>query len=148
MRAPEILETCVYAEDLVAAEGFYRDVLGLAPIARVEGRHVFFRCGARVFLVFNPATTGDASSPVPAHGCRGPGHAAFAIPDRELPRWREHLERSGVTVERELSWPRGGRSLYFRDPAGNSIELATPEVWGIHESEIFAPKEEGGRRKR
>jgi catechol 2,3-dioxygenase-like lactoylglutathione lyase family enzyme len=54
MHAREILEACVYADDLAAAERFYAGVLGMEVIARVEGRHVFFRCGGRVFLVFNP----------------------------------------------------------------------------------------------
>lgn len=25
----------------------------------------------------------------------------------------------------------GGRSLYFSDPAGNSVELTTPQLWNI-----------------
>jgi catechol 2,3-dioxygenase-like lactoylglutathione lyase family enzyme len=137
MRARELLEASVYADDLEAAERFYRDVLGLTLIAKAEGRHVFFRCGARVFLVFNPDATLVPSSPVPPHGGRGPGHAAFAVPLDELPRWRQHLDRCGVPVEREVTWPRGGRSLYVRDPAGNSIELATPVIWSIEEAEVF-----------
>src|SRR5438105_1039171 len=52
-----ILETCVYARDLEAAERFYTTVLGLEVIARMPGRHVFFRCGRGVFLVFNPDKT-------------------------------------------------------------------------------------------
>jgi hypothetical protein len=47
---------------------------------------------------------------------------------------RVHLRRRqshGVTVEKEVEWPRGGKSLYFRDPAGNSVELVTPGVWGL-----------------
>ena len=131
-RAREILETSVYADDLDAAERFYRDVLGLEVITRVEGRHVFFRCGARVFLVFDPARTMEPGL-LPPHGARGPGHVAFAASEAELPSWIERLAEHGVEVETDFAWPRGGRSLYFRDPAGNSIELATPRIWGIEE---------------
>jgi catechol 2,3-dioxygenase-like lactoylglutathione lyase family enzyme len=54
MRAGEILEACVYADDREAAERFYTAVLRMEVITRVEGRHVFFRCGGRVFLTFKP----------------------------------------------------------------------------------------------
>ena len=36
-----------------------------------------------------------------------------------------------VPIELETDWPRGGHSLYFRDPAGNSVELITPGLWGL-----------------
>ncbi|HWK89353.1 MAG TPA: VOC family protein [Longimicrobium sp.] len=134
MRAREILEACLYAPDLEAAERFYAEVLGLEVITRVPGRHVFFRCGARVFLVFDPEKTRPGSH-VPGHGATGPGHVCFAAREDELPAWRAHLAAHGVAVETEHAWPGGGRSLYFRDPAGNSIELGTPSIWGISEAE-------------
>lgn len=129
-----VLETCVYASDLEAVERFYGAVLGLEVFARQAGRHVFFRCGKGVFLVFDPdATIGATPSHVPTHGSRGPGHMAFAVQEGELEAWRARLERGGVSIETEVSWPQGGRSLYVRDPAGNSIEFATPRIWGIPE---------------
>jgi len=137
MRAREILETCVYADDLEAAERFYTEVLGLARITAVPGRHVFFRCGGRVFLVFNPGKTSVAGGPVPGHGAHGPGHACFAATADELERWREHLRGNGVEIEAEVEWPGGGKSIYFRDPAGNSIELGTPAIWGIEDEDAF-----------
>jgi catechol 2,3-dioxygenase-like lactoylglutathione lyase family enzyme len=132
MRAREVLETALYARDLDAAEAFYGGVLGLERIVRVEGRHVFFRCGGRVVLVFHPDAA-RANTEIPPHGAEGPGHLAFAARDDELPAWRAHLARHGVEVEAEWEWPRGGRSLYFRDPAGNSLELASPRIWGLAE---------------
>ena len=138
-----VLETCLYATDLAAAERFYADVIGLEAFARVDGRHVFFRCGAGVFLVFNPDVTvraagGSRGTAVPPHGARGAGHAAFAVSAAELPRWRTLLAERDVAIEAEIAWPSGGHSLYVRDPAGNSIELATPAVWGNDESEVSA----------
>jgi catechol 2,3-dioxygenase-like lactoylglutathione lyase family enzyme len=126
-----VVETGVYADDLDRAEGFYRDVLGLEVIGRDPGRHVFFRVGRdSVLLVFNPAATrkGDV---LPAHGATGPGHFSLGIGADELPAWRERLAEHGVPVEKEVPWPRGGRSLYFRDPAGNLVELLTPGLWGL-----------------
>jgi catechol 2,3-dioxygenase-like lactoylglutathione lyase family enzyme len=126
-----LVETAVYVDDLDRAEVFYRDVLGLTPLGREGNRHVFFRVGdADVLLLFNAAETlkGDH---LPAHGAAGPGHFALGIPAGSLDEWRRTLSGMGVSVEQEVEWPRGGRSLYFRDPAGNSVELITPGLWGL-----------------
>ena len=134
MRANRVLETCLYVDDLAAAEEFYTRVFGLSLISRVAGRHVFFRCGDGVFLLFNPEKTSQAESSgmgVPTHGARGPGHVAFAMQPEEIEAWREHLRHNNVAIEKEITWPGGGYSLYFRDPAGNSVELATPQTWGL-----------------
>lgn len=137
MRPLDILESCLYAEDLERASRFYERVLGLVPFSRVEGRHTFFRCGGRVFLLFDPSRTAEAGGDVPPHGARGPGHVAFGVPAEELDGWRERLREHAVEVEAEVDWPGGGRSLYLRDPAGNSVELAVPGIWRIDEGEFF-----------
>ncbi len=136
MQLRGVLETCLYALDLDAAEAFYTGKLGLPVLQRETGRHVFFRCGDGVFLIFNPSVTSTVAAQshgpsAPPHGARGPGHAAFRIHPDEIPGWRERLQNSGVPIEAEIVWPNGGHSLYFRDPAGNSLELATPTLWGL-----------------
>ena len=128
MRAERILETCIYVDDLDAAEDFYRRVLGLERIARDPQRHVFFRCGQGMLLIFNPALT-TADGKAPPHGAHGPGHLTFAMATAAAGDWRAWLHEQRVPIEREVSWPNGGLSLYFRDPAGNSLELATPQLW-------------------
>jgi catechol 2,3-dioxygenase-like lactoylglutathione lyase family enzyme len=129
MKVKRVLETCLYVDDLEKAEGFYRRVFGLELYAKVEGRHVFFRCGNSMVLLFNPVRTSQPSGPVPAHGSHGAGHAAFAMSPDEIAGWREHLLQEGVAIEKEIAWPSGGYSIYLRDPAGNSVELATPQTW-------------------
>lgn len=133
VRIDRVLETSLYASDLDAARTFYRDTLGLEPFLEQPGRHIFFRCGPAMLLVFDPdatARTGDDDLAVP-HGARGPGHVAFAIDEAQIPQWRDRLLEAGIAIEAEVEWPRGGRSIYVRDPAGNSIELATPSLWGL-----------------
>lgn len=131
MRVDQVLETCLYVDDLKAAETFYTSVLGLEVFSRVEGRHIFFRCGQSVFLLFNPVVTAEADSDVPTHGAHGPGHVSFAMQPDEISAWRTVLDDHDVSIETEISWPSGGYSLYFRDPAGNSVELATAQTWGV-----------------
>jgi catechol 2,3-dioxygenase-like lactoylglutathione lyase family enzyme len=130
-----ILETSLYAADLDAAERFYGEVLGLERVVRAGDRHVFFRCDRAMLLVFNPAESckppADGALPVPAHGARGPGHVAFAATAAELDRLRALLAAAGVALEADFAWPGGGRSIYVRDPAGNSVEFAEPSIWGF-----------------
>ena len=131
MKPRRLLETSLYADDLDAAERFYAGILGLEVIGRVAGRHVFFRCGDAVLLVFDPASTSAAGGQLPSHGARGAGHAAFAASAEELVQWREHLSAHGVVIEHEAQWPGGSHSFYVRDPAGNSIEFAEPALWKL-----------------
>ncbi len=126
LRARRVLESCLYVDDLPRAARFYQKVLGLEPISQLPGRHAFFRCGDGVVLLFDPRATADPDGAVPAHGAHGPGHLAFAAAEGELAGWRRQLAEHGVAVEAEVDWPQGGHSLYFRDPAGNSLELPTP----------------------
>ena len=133
MQPKAILETALYAPDLDAAKAFYGETLGLPVIAEVAGRHVFFRVGAGVLLIFDPEATEVPSHnpalPVPVHGARGPGHLCFAATRAEIAAWRERLAAAGVVAEAEFDWPNGARSLYVRDPAGNSVEFAEARLW-------------------
>ncbi len=131
MRARQIFEACLYAEDLEAAAAFYQRVLGLEIVSLSAGRGFALRCGDGVVLIFNPQRTRINDMNVPVHGCTGAGHLAFLAQEHELPGWRAHLQQCGVPIEREVRWPEGGTSLYFRDPAGNSLELAPPTLWGF-----------------
>lgn len=133
LTAGRVLETCLYVDDLDKAEDFYTRVLGLKSFARAAGRHVFFRCGDGVFLLFNPKATEQAveEPDIPPHGAHGEGHVAFRMTESEIDAWREKLRAEGVAIEQEYTWPTGGFSIYFRDPAGNCLELATPKTWGL-----------------
>ena len=131
MKIKAVVETALYVDDLQATEAFYGTILGLRVIGKEPGRHVFFQVGdASVLLAFLAEATrkGDL---LPAHGATGPGHFALGIEAEALDAWRKLLHGHGVSIEKEVEWPRGGKSLYFRDPAGNSVELVTPGVWGL-----------------
>jgi catechol 2,3-dioxygenase-like lactoylglutathione lyase family enzyme len=121
---------------------FYGEVLGLPVVSRVEGRFVFMRCGPGMLLVFDPGATLDPAGTLPPHGTEGPAHVALAVAPGDLDAWRQHLEAAGVAVEHEATWGEddageddaggaAGRSLYVRDPAGHSVELAPAAIWPL-----------------
>jgi catechol 2,3-dioxygenase-like lactoylglutathione lyase family enzyme len=132
-----ILETALYAPNLDETAAFYEQVLGLERFAEAEGRHVFFRAEGQVLLLFNPEATRvppapDARLAVPPHGAQGPGHVCFVAATRaDIEGWVAHLQNHRVEIESVVDWPQGGRSIYFRDPAGNSLEFAEPRIWGL-----------------
>ena len=70
---------------------------------------------------------------MPPHGATGAGHLCFAADAEEISRWRSLLEASGIAIEADFEWPQGGRSIYFRDPSGNSLEFAERRLWGTEE---------------
>jgi catechol 2,3-dioxygenase-like lactoylglutathione lyase family enzyme len=129
-----LLETVLYAQDLHRARAFYAGVLGLDCVQEDKDRHVFFRCGAQMLLIFHPkekVRQRDGGLPVPPHGAYGEGHVCFRATASELDGWRSHFHNSGIAVEADFEWPGGGRSIYIRDPAGNSVEFAEPRIWGL-----------------
>lgn len=133
MRAGPVLETVLYAEDLAAAREFYASVLGLEEYRFAASRFAFFRCGQQMLLIFDPRATRTQSEGPPPHGTIGAGHVCFRASRQDIEAWQEHLMRAGVVIEKLIDWPEGGRSLYFRDPAGNSVEFAEPRIWGLPE---------------
>ncbi|MEM8652369.1 MAG: VOC family protein [Pseudomonadota bacterium] len=131
---PAILETALYVDDLEAAERFYSEILGFEVILRDKDRHVFFKLNGSVLLIFNPEVTkvpASAGIDVPVHGTTGQGHVCFTATDEELDMWKKKLEAKGIEIEREIEWFDGVRSIYFRDPSGNSLEFAQPKLWGF-----------------
>ncbi len=128
-----ILEASIYVDDLDSAERFYGDLLGLERIIRLDGRHVFFRCGGGVLLAFIAEASRTPpppdALPVPPHGADGPGHVCFAVAAEDIDPLLAALGGQGVEVEFDFRWPHGPRSVYVRDPSGNSVEFAEPNLW-------------------
>ena len=136
LRVRGVIETTMCCRDLGAAEAFYTEILGLEVFAKDEGRHLFFRCGNGMLLLFNPDDTTDRVTMVggarmPLHGTTGAGHIAFRADEGEIESWKQRLGEHDVDIESEIIWPEGGRSIFFRDPAGNCLEFTTPVTWGL-----------------
>jgi catechol 2,3-dioxygenase-like lactoylglutathione lyase family enzyme len=127
---PSIHETVLYAEDLVGATAFYAEVVGLRPVLGPTATLAALRLeGGGLLLLFDPAEAAVEGRDVPSHGARGPGHVAFSVDDAGLAAILGRCREQQIGIERELTWPRGGRSVYVRDPAGNSVEFIVGEIW-------------------
>lgn len=131
-----VLETALYVDDLERACRFYEDVLGLTPLF-VDNRLVAYDVGRRsVLLIFKRGSSLEPQKlpggTIPPHDGAGPLHFAFAVSTEDLGLWEERLKDHGVEIEARADWPRGGRSIYFRDPDGHAVELATPGLWATY----------------
>jgi len=135
LRVSRVLETALYVDDVARSVRFYADVLALRLLGEAERVATFDAGSATILLLFRRggsiAGVATDGGMIPPHDGAGPTHIAFAISVADLDAWRTRLGSLGVAIESEVSWPRGGRSLYLRDPDGHSVELATPGVWEV-----------------
>lgn len=132
-RIRRVVETALYVDDMARAVAFYRDALGLRAMSEGERLSTFDAGEGTVLLLFRRgATTAGLDFPggrIPPHDGSGPAHFAFGIAVEDFEPWEARLAAAGVEIESRARWTRGGRSLYFRDPDGHSVELVTPGTW-------------------
>jgi catechol 2,3-dioxygenase-like lactoylglutathione lyase family enzyme len=128
-----VLETAIYVDDMDRAKRFYVNVMGLKPMFEDSRLAAYDAGGRSILLVFrrggsvNPATLPGGM--IPGHDGSGPLHFAFAVDADQLDAWEKHLNDRGIEIESRVDWSRGGKSIYFRDPDGHVLELATPGLW-------------------
>ena len=128
-----LLESALYTDDMVRAVDFFGRVLGLAPLVSTDRLTAFDAGAGGVLLIFprggaTADVTTDAGT-IPGHDGAGKLHMAFSIAAEDYDAWRTYLTLADVVIRAEMTWPRGGRSLYFEDPDGHMLELATPGLW-------------------
>lgn len=130
-----VLETSLYVQDLERSRLFYTGLFQLRVLLQDERFCALDLCGHQVLLLFQkgplaPVVTRGGT--IPGHGGDGSLHVAFAIGRDDLDPWERRLQQDRIEVESRVQWSRGGRSIYFRDPDGNLLELATPGVWATY----------------
>lgn len=131
-----VLETALYVDDPERSAQYYKTVFGFEPIAgdsrlwalSVEDRQVLLLIKKGSSTQPHPSAGGI----IPGSDSRGTSHLTFSIPAAELAAWERWLADHGVALESKVTWERGGTSLYFRDPDGHLLELATPGTWAIY----------------
>ncbi|ETR75010.1 glyoxalase [Afipia sp. P52-10] len=135
-RLERVIETAIYVDDLARAAAFYETVMELPLLASDSRFRAYDVGGQSVFLVFKRgATLEEVHLPggsIPPHDGHGPLHLAFGIAVEELPAWERRLADNGIAIEARTDWPRGGKSIYFRDPDNHVLELATRGIWATY----------------
>jgi len=125
----KIKETCLYVKDLEGAKKFYEDVLHLKRISYLPGKHLFFRVGGSVLLIFNPEDSKLKTSP-PAHFGGGRQHFAFEVKEQEYLTAKQEILSKGISITDEVTWKSGQKSFYFNDPEGNVLEVVPDSgIW-------------------
>jgi catechol 2,3-dioxygenase-like lactoylglutathione lyase family enzyme len=125
-----VLETSLYhdAGGREAIERFYGDLLGLPAVSGWPDG-VAFRVGSGVLLLFDRERLAERGGPIADHGTSGPGHVCLLADADGYERWRERLAAAGVEIVHDSDWGGGARSFYFKDPAGNLLEIADRDLW-------------------
>jgi catechol 2,3-dioxygenase-like lactoylglutathione lyase family enzyme len=136
VKLDRVIETCLYVDDLDRAARFYEQVLGLAVLTSDARFRAYDVGGQSVLLLFHRGSTLETvrmpGGTIPPHDGHGPLHMAFAVGVDALPQWEQRLAAQGIAIEGRTTWSRGGHSIYFRDPDGHLLELATPGLWAIY----------------
>lgn len=131
-----VVESALYVADINRAAVFYRDVLGLELMSQDERFAAFSVAGQQVLLLFKRGASMEpmtiSGGIIPPHDGSGTTHIGFAVAASNLNEWERRLAECQVTIESRMTWPRGGISLYFRDPDGHLLELLSPGVWTIY----------------
>ncbi len=129
-----VLETALVVEDVALAARFYRQLFGFDVLAQSDRLCSLNVKPAQVLLLFQRGGSLDdirlPGGVLPGGmDAQGRSHMAFAIDAEHLESWRQWLKKNAVSIESTVRWERGGTSLFFRDPDGNLLELATRGVW-------------------
>jgi len=131
-----VLETSLYVDDLARSIGFYQRIFGLDALMADDRFCALNVSSQQVLLLFvKHATTEPIATPggiIPPHDGEGRMHLAFTIAKEDEAAWTEHLKAADIAIESRVAWPRGGFSLYFRDPDGHLLELVSPGCWEIY----------------
>jgi len=128
-----ILETSLYVSELAPSKEFYQRIFGFVPVFENDRMCALAVPGSAVLLLFlRDRSLQPSEAPggtIPPHGGHGALHVCFAIPRPSLDDWLAHLAAENVGIESKVTWKYGGTSVYFRDPDGHSVEVATPGLW-------------------
>lgn len=117
-----IVELALRVNDLASMKSFYRDVVGLEVYADPEPYFVFFKVAEAV--EGHPQILGLFDRKAPVEQDRSTlDHLAFLIDLVDYDMHAKRLRDNGVEVSPKTFPHFHWRSLFFRDPEGNTVEL-------------------------
>ncbi|MGJ8616092.1 MAG: VOC family protein [Sulfitobacter sp.] len=113
--------TVIIVRDMAAMRGFYEDVLRFEVTRELSENWVEYQIGSTILALSNPGLTAD-DQPLPS------GNAAlqlaFKVPVKSVDACAvELLGKDIAIVSPPTDRDFGHRTLFFRDPDGNLIEI-------------------------
>ena len=133
MFSVKIHEIILVVRDIEAAARFYRDVVGLTPIAPPSDGWAGFWAGSPENRQWIGLRKGELlheeHSPYPPGERFGRVHYAFQASSAREAAFLEHFKAHGVTVygPERFKGRMEGNSYYFYDPDGNLLEFWFPD---------------------
>lgn len=128
-----VAETAICVADVKKSAEFYQRLFGLRRLLDDDRFCALEVPGHALFLLFRKDSRHEPfptpGGMIPAHGASGEMHFAFKISRDSLDSCTRELQERGIAIESRVDWPRGGSSLYFRDPDNHLVELITPGCW-------------------
>lgn len=113
--------TVIFVRDMGAMRRFYEDILGLSLLRELSPSWIEYRVGNNTLALARPRLTA-ADAPTPDRSASL--QLAFKVSVPEVDQCADELVRRGIDV---LSPPTdqtfGHRTLFFRDPDGNLLEI-------------------------
>jgi catechol 2,3-dioxygenase-like lactoylglutathione lyase family enzyme len=113
--------TVIFARDMAAMRRFYEDILGFPLIRELSPNWIEYRVGGNTLALARPRLTA-ADVPTPHGGASL--QLAFKVSAAEVDQCADELVRRGVDlVSPPTDQAFGHRTLFFRDPDGNLLEM-------------------------
>jgi catechol 2,3-dioxygenase-like lactoylglutathione lyase family enzyme len=113
--------TILFARDLPAMRKFYAEVMRFALYHEIAGNWIEFRIGGNILALAKPGLI--VPDPPPPAGAASV-QLAFRLRREEVDAAEAALRADGVTIVAPATDQRWGhRTLFFRDPDGNLLEI-------------------------
>lgn len=113
--------TVIFCRDLPAMRRFYTDVMGFALERELGPRWLEFRLGSTILALTQHGGLFDDPPPPPGTLSL---QLAFRVSPPDVDACADALRAASVVIEREpTNQPFGHRTLFFRDPDGNVLEI-------------------------
>ncbi|MGY8682865.1 VOC family protein [Bradyrhizobium sp. UFLA05-153] len=113
--------TVIFVRDMVAMRRFYQDLLGFSLLRELSPNWIEYRVGGNTLALARPSrTAGDTPTPSGSASLQ----LAFKVSAPEVDLCADELVRQGVALlSPPTDQPFGHRTLFFRDPDGNLLEV-------------------------
>ncbi len=113
--------TVIFVRDMAAMRQFYENVMRFTLTRELSANWLEYRIGANTFVLSRPShTAGDDPTPAGSAALQ----LAFKVPVPVVDQCAEVLKQHGIPLvapptDRDF----GHRTLFFRDPDGNLLEI-------------------------